>query len=234
MTMFLSGCISLDTKPSEPLEEKFYLYDLKMKVNDLWYVGFGMPNKSADSKYRIEIEPPGSKIDRLIITTCHRQDVIDKPDSIGWSNKSVLYDYSNVMDIESTRTCPMTISAIEEKSRKVAFGFLDFIDSRSEYDLGAKSQCNGKLSYFKGRGYCQSAADLVQVIEFYEDVIVTPASQGENCQIFSAKPQRRFEFKMPKGLCTYQFVSKYRSMDGQKRSRLRFYTYGLTDVPVRF
>lgn len=222
MTMFLSGCISLDTKPSEPLEEKFYLYDLKMKVNDLWYVGFGMPNKSADSKYRIEIEPPGSKIDRLIITTCHRQDVIDKPDSIGWSNKSVLYDYSNVMDIESTRTCPMTISAIEEKSRKVAFGFLDFIDSRSEYDLGAKSQCNGKLSYFKGRGYCQSAADLVQVIEFYEDVIVTPASQGENCQIFSAKPQRRFEFKMPKGLCNISLCLNIDLWMGKKDRGLGF------------
>ena len=202
-----------------------------MKVDGVWYIGFGLPEPQ--KSYMIEIEPPGDKIDRLIITTCHRQDVIDKPDNVGWLKKSVLYSYSNDSEVEGNRTCPMHIYALEEKSRALGFGFLDFVDNRSEYDLSLRAQCNGKESFFKGRGFCQSAMDLIQVLNFYEPVIVSPLSQSPECLVFDSKPQKVFEFKMPKGACTYQFVSKYKSKNGL-RSRLRFYTFGVTDVPVRF
>lgn len=234
--LFLSFLLfSCTTQPITQVknDNKSYLYDLKFKVNDFWFIGFGLPQKKQDFKYRIEIIPPGNKIDRLIITTCHRQEVIDKPDNVGWLNKSVFYDYSNEGELESSRTCPMHIYALEEKTRTVGFGFIDFPDSRSEYDLALKSECNGKIDFFNGRGFCQSAQDLIQVLHFYDEVIVIPQSQRPECNVFYDVPQKRFEFRMPQGFCTYQFVSKYKLPNG-KRHKIRFYTYGVTDVPVRF
>ena len=230
--LLLIGCANVpvvqETNPA-----KSFLYDLRFKVNDFWYIGFSIPQGNKDHKYKIEIEPPGEKIDRLIITTCHRQVVIDKPGNVGWFKKSVGYEYSNADELESRRTCPMHIYALEEKSRMVGFGFIDFQDDRPEYDLSMNMQCNGKISYFVGRGYCQSASDLVQKFRFPEPVIVMPGTQRPECQIFDSKPKENFEFQMPVGFCTYQFVSKRKHENGE-RVRLRVHTYGVTDVPVRF
>lgn len=230
--LFLVSCSGLP-KSGDSQPVKSFLYDLKFKVNDFWYVGFAFPNKKPDYKYRIEIEPPGDKIDRLIITTCHRQDVIDKPNNLGWLKKSVAYDFDNSGSLESARTCPMHIYALEEKSRKVGFGFIDFADDRPEYDLSMAAECNGKTSYFVGRGHCQSAESLVQVFRFPERVIVDPQSQRPECKIFDSSPNDVFEFKMPTGFCTYHFVSKRKHANGE-RMKMRVHTYGVTDVPVRF
>lgn len=232
VVLFLCGCVGLPKSP-EPNPAESFLYDLRFKVNDFWFIGFATPQGKADHKYRIEIEPPGDKIDRLIITTCHRQEVIDKPGNVGWFKKSVGYDYSNADELESRRSCPMHIYALEEKTRIVAFGFIDFQDDRPEYSLSMEMHCNGKTSYFVGRGYCQTAQDLVQKFNFPEKVIVTPISQKPECQIFDSKPSESFEFTMPVGFCTYQFVSKRKHANGE-RVKIRVYTYGVTDVPVRF
>lgn len=230
--MFLVSCSGLP-KSGDSQPVKSFLYDLRFKVNDFWHIGFGIPQGNKDHKYRIEIEPPGDKIDRLIITTCHRQDVIDKPGNVGWFNKSVIYDYSNHQEIENLRTCPMHIYALEEKSRRVGFGFIDFQDDRPEFDLSMSMQCNGKTRYFVGRGFCQSAETLVQKFTFPEKVIVMPSTQRDECKVFDSSPSDTFEFKMPQGLCAYQFVSKRKHANGE-RVRIRIHTYGVTDVPVRF
>lgn len=232
--LFLTCCVSAEKVDSlKESERKSFLYDLKFKVNDFWFVGFALPQKTIDSKYRILIEPPGDKIDRLIITTCHRQDVIDKPGNLGWLRTGVLYDYSNDGEIEKKRTCPMHIYALEEKTRRVGFGFIDFQDNRPEYDLSMQSNCNGKTQYFIGRGFCQSAENLTQSFIFPERVIVSPLSQRPECLIFDSSPKEKFEFKMPQGFCTYQFVSKRKHANGE-RMKLRVFTYGVNEVPVRF
>ena len=225
--LILQGCTSFEHKVSlDTWNRQSLSVEIQVNGEKYNYQGMGVVPIAKDGNYEIKIKP-SEKIQRLIITTCHREIVQDKPNSDGWFSKSVTLNYRIMKDREDKKACLMNISGIH-KGKKVSFAMLDFMDTRPEVNLPATIQCNGTIKHYgKGASVCQSASNLYQAIIFNEEVLVT--SSDDCLGSFTTIDGKTYEYQMKTGSCTYHFVGRGK-IDGKNQVH-RLTTYGYTHVP---
>lgn len=190
--LLVAGCTTTVQKPNPDL---FYKRDLKMKVNGVQ--GTGLLVVPRAEKYRVFGESSG-KLDLLTLTSCHREHSSEN------EGLDFEYDYKPNPGIEDSDACPIKIEGNEKKKGRHSWGFIDF--EGPDAILPATVQCNGSTSKANGVSACQSRADLIQVIEFDQEVRVWP---DKGCEL-NGKPGeqrgKRFEFKIRRGECVYAFL----------------------------
>lgn len=226
-----SGCAVAPTDPAVTNPSAHSPYDrrdLRLKINDLDVVGYAVAPRS--SKYQIKVYPESS-IDRIIWTTCNRQEVIDKPSNGFWGDlegdHSYRFDLDPVSGLEDMKACALEITVLTQKQNRTGFAFVDFNDGRPEFQQIAGSvKCNGTERKNTGVLVCQSAENLIQEIDFDREVI--PGSPDVGCEPMKAIDGSRLKYrwKLSAGQCTYLFGSK----DG---SRFRLTAIGYNEVPFR-
>lgn len=199
-------------------------HGLEITINGQRYQGVGIIDKA--DKFEIEIHPQ-EKISRLIIATCHRETVVDKPKT-GWFKKSYKFDYAIVKGLEDMKACLMSITVLDGKNKKHGFALFDFLDARPRVSLSADLRCNGVArTYAKGASICQSAKGLYQQIVFKDPVLVRAQ---EDCVVPETKDRLTFTWPISVGSCTYYFMANKRGPD-DKRLLHRHTSLGYTEVP---
>lgn len=226
--VFLIGCSTgqFDTSYIN-IEQKTFKHDLLIEINGEKFIGTGVVKKS--NQYDITIFP-SDKIERIIYSTCHEEQVIDKPETNGWFKKSISFSIKNVPNVSDVVSCSLEVIVLDEQSRRNAFATIEFQDQRTEVQLPALVKCNGIIKrYDTGVSICQSAYGLIQQIDFTEPVI-HDGSKPE-CEVIkeSGVDKKSFTFVMPKGNCTFYFGAQ-RKING-KRVLHRLQTIGYSEVP---
>jgi hypothetical protein len=234
---FLSSCshAGKSDAPAEPGSSSYETpkHDLWVTVNGVNFQGVGVAERSP--KYEITVWPEGS-IDRIIWRTCNREEVVDKPKNGFWErvqgNNTYKFTIEPTKDLEDGRSCALEITVLEERQRRNGFAVIDFEDPREMVRLPAVLKCNGQTRIGNGVSICQSAAGLIQRIEFNEPAINRGAPAG--CDVMKSADERIYEFAIPEGPCTYYFVSaSRRTEDGKQRLVHRLNTIGYKSVPYR-
>ena len=225
--LLFSGCATVD--PEVPQIEALYQHELMVKVNGLAIRGFGVVPLA--DKYHVLVIPEG-KIDRIIIRTCHRELVFDKPEQGFWNrltqNNVFTTEITRTPDIEDVASCAMEIDVYEERKKRSGWAVVDFEDRRPEVSLPFHVKCNGdSYSFARGVGVCQSAIGLVQQVIFTEPVL----AESVDCPgVFSDKAEAVWFFQMPKGKCTVYFGARRKHANGM-RMKARLNLLGYTHVP---
>lgn len=227
ITVLFSGCATYPVSDPQKEAEQTYRKDLRFKADGKEYEGVAvLPRKTA---YEITLFPEGN-IDRLIIQSCNREIIADKPKTDGWFNKSFMFKFLPLPGMEDNRTCPIEIASLEEKKTRNGFAYIDFQDVREEISLQGHLKCNGEYSTPKGVGICQAAAGLRQSVFFQTQTLLE--SVDGDCDIMESDDGYFWEWNMPRGKCIYYFVGRERHKNG-KRLAFRLNSLGYTVVPVR-
>lgn len=219
---FCLGCSSNPVVDVDQYKTNTYKHDLYVKINgqECW----GTCVVPRRTKYEIEIISWG-KIDRAQLTSCAQEQVIDKPK--GGNVFKTTFVQSELED----KACGLDIVVLEEKKVRNGFAFIDFQDARPEMNLVADMICNGQKVRYTSTGICQSAAGLRQKIVFpFETKLGDISSE---CALEPSKDGMSYEFPMPRGKCTYYFVSNVRNELNGKRISMRLQTIGYSILPVR-
>lgn len=202
--------------------DKFYKRDMDIKVNG--YQGEGVLVVPRASSYSFDINAAG-KLDLFTFTTCHREQTKEKAGERGWfrdkSRRRFVYKPAP-LEAEGY-ACPVDLGGYEQKRGRHSWGFVDF--EHPDFDLPAKVSCNG--FYYNSRGVtaCQAKVGLMQEIKFPEPVL---APLENVCIVLEAKDDMTFRYKMPKGRCTFRFLTK----SGKKRWH-RMTTVGYESILIR-
>lgn len=185
--LLIAGCSS----PVQKLDPSvFYKRDMKLKVNGQEGVGAVISRRAG--QYEIEIDSFG-EIDILMLHTCHRE--VEKKE------RKFIY---RPMPIEQTDvSCPLMLSAYDKKKGQHSWGLIEF--EHPKLSLPAKSHCNGRVEVTKGVSVCQSFAGSIQEIHFKKAVL---APEKDVCLVLKSVDSRVFRYKMPKGLCTFRFLTQ--------------------------
>jgi hypothetical protein len=207
------------------IDKKTFKHDLQVDINDEKFIGTGVVKKA--NVYNVTVYPD-EKIERIIYTTCHEEQVIDKPKTNGWFKKSISFSLNNVPNVSDVSSCSLEIITLDQESRKNSFATIEFQDERLEVQLPVTLKCNGIIKkYETGVSICQSATGLIQQINFSEPVIQAGATQ--NCDVMKSIDDKTFTFAMPQGNCSYYFGAQRKV--GGKRVLARLQTIGYTDWP---
>lgn len=141
---------------------------------------------------KIEIAVPEKAV-KLILTTCHREEVLDSPPR-AWS-----YNYVPTMFLENWGSCPITISVVTQQGT-LQHAIIDFTSNET---LGATVYCNGiRTVDLKGATFCQSRVGLLQKIDFADGKVSALASSGCPEPVHDGYS---FQIPMGLGLCVYAF-----------------------------
>lgn len=229
IALLFVGCSTLP--PETPNPNALYAHDLKVQVNGQMIVGFGVVPLA--EQYEIKIFPKG-EIDRIIIRTCHRELVFDKPDQSFWDRlrreTSFTTTLERTRDIEDVAACAMEVDVFEEKKKRSGFAVIDFHDRRPEISLPFSAHCNGTMNAFgAGVGVCQSAVGLVQEVLFAEPVL----AESSDCPTMfdgDSQPKQIWRYLMPAGKCTAYFAARTKHPNGM-RLKARLNTIGYSHVP---
>lgn len=228
LSFSLVSCSLLQVVDSQKLAEQTYKKDLKAKINGKTYIGVGVLPKS--TQYEITLFPSGN-VDRIIVQSCSRELVVDKPKKDGWLKNTYTFNYTPLAGLETRTSCPLEIAVIEQRSVKNGFAFFEFEDEREEVSLTASLQCNGQQEIgLKGVGLCQSAAGLRQRIWFKEKTIL--AGVNKECDVMETDDGFFYDFSVAPHKCVYHFVSQPRAKNG-KRIYFRLSTIGYTALVFR-
>lgn len=226
---FSLSCQTFDVPNPQKEAEQVYRKDLEIEVDGKTYYGVGvLPRKS---NYKITIHPEGN-IDRLIIQSCNREIVADKPEVKGWFNHSYSFTYWPLVGLEDNRTCPIEIASLEEKKTRNGFGYLDFRDARPEISLRSSIKCNGEYQNLEeGVGICQAPSGLRQQI-FFQTQVLLEAVEPKECDVMESKDGFFWEWNMAPRKCIYYFVARQKHANGN-RLAFRLNALGFTVVPYR-
>jgi hypothetical protein len=142
---------------------------------------------------KITVSVPAKSV-KLMVQTCHREEVWDRPpEKFEWA-------YIPASFIENWGACPMTISIITEQGALLQA----MIDFSSNETLPAVHYCNGqRILSPLGVSLCQAREGLVQRITFDERV---EGVGGAGC---GAIKQDGFSwnYTVSRGMCVYAFRS---------------------------
>lgn len=208
----------------EKSAEVFYKKDMVFTVNDV--IAEGVYVASKRSQFNFHIKARGD-IDLFRLLSCHMDAIKEKAWNVkkevdsgifGWGSKKI--DSKNEVkftykprEIEKY-DCPIILKALEIKQNRHSEALVDF--ENDKYKLESNLYCNGDFRVINGVGICQSRMELIQVLEFKEDVI--PA-KSNTCGLLPRKA-KKFKVKMPRGKCIVLFSNK--AGDTQ---RMTFYGY---------
>ncbi len=133
-------------------------------------------------------------MDRLQITTCAREQIIDNAGS------QYVYNYVPTPD-EVKGPCPLYAEAISKGSLTTWF----FLGLKSTEDLASHVWCNGEGWRYSGMSVCQSKAGLIQSISF--DQPITAFKAEDSCHLTTSDNQT-FHVEPDLGFCRITFASK--------------------------
>lgn len=219
LLLFLIGCSSVPPI----LETKiFYKRDMLLKVNGLKGEGFLIVPK-ADS-YDFDIEAKG-KLDLFTFNTCHREQTKEKAGQKTWfgDKKRRKFSFTPTGIESSPLACPAYLAGFEIKKGRHSQGFVDF--EHPGLSLASILSCNGSVHNSNGVSYCESRAGSIQEIKFAHPVL---APEKNVCIILKSSDEKTFRFKLPRGDCSFRFVTK---SGIEKWHRLS--TYGYDKIPLR-
>lgn len=227
LALSLVGCTEAPNKAQvEALlsPEETFRHDLKVSVNGNVYSGFGV--LPVAPKYDIVIFPE-EKISQVIWTTCHQQQISEKP-AAGW-NKKASYTFKPSMELEANAACGLSIATIQDKAT-VGLAFFDFQDQRPQVVVPGNLFCNGWSGNYKGVTVCQSAAGLVQKIIFPYEVLVP--KQGTACDVMLTADNKTYNFGIAPGSCVYYFSAQAKDAKGNRLLH-RLTTIGYTQAGIK-
>ena len=187
--------------------------------------GVGVIAEKALSKLKIKVV---NKIDKFVLTTCHREIDIDEPDK-GIFRRNGRMRYIIRPTIERDRGCPFYFATFG-KNGKHSWGILAI--KSDKYLLKANLFCNGSFTKVEGVAICQSRENLLQKIVFEEPVIAAkptngPAQRKEDCPVLAlAKDGFTLEYKNPNRECLYGFIGR------KSGKEFQFYTVGYERLKV--
>ncbi len=188
---------------SQELDPKvFYKRDMQVKVNGL--KGDGILVVPRKTSYNFDITAQG-KLDLFTFSTCHREQTREKAGKKGWfaDKKRRKLTYVPAPIEAEPASCPVELGGFEKKKGRHSWAFIDF--EHPETNLMAHIACNGNVYKSNGVTVCQAYAGSIQEITFTRPVL---AAEKNVCTILKSKNSKKFRYKMPKGRCTFRFVTK--------------------------
>lgn len=201
-----------------------YKRDMFVTVNGFQAEGVLVAPKA--DRYEMQIDARG-KLDLFTLTTCHREQTRENAGERGWfKDKSKMsLSYTPIKGIETDGfACPLELGGYEQIRGRHSWALIDFEDQGST--MPAKLKCNGSESNTRGVSICQSRQGLVQEISFSESML---SPEKTACApIKGSSDGKKFQFEMPKGQCTFRFVTK---VGAEKWHRLT--TYGYEKILIR-
>lgn len=252
ISLLLMGCSNLSFDTPQKLNPAiFYKNDIcfeyesdeKEKIRDNEEDTFGFPTYSYRNKkvkvcgvgvlpYREKVKlkvDAFNKIDKFVLTTCHRDIDTDEPDK-GIFKKNGIVKVNYKPTVEKGRACPIYVAAFNRKG-KHAWGTLAM--ENPAFKLQATLYCNGQVGKYNGVAICQSREDLIQKIVFEEPVKIIkpvdgPAERKESCpELKTSSSERVVEFRLPTRECLYGFIGK------KSLKAFKLYTVGYEQLIVR-
>jgi len=210
-----------------------YRKDMLITVNGTTFEGMGVVE--AAPTYNFHVESRG-QLDMFLFSSCNREWMKERAWNVqkkvssglfGWGRKlkdqtkEVTFQYTPIEQIEKTY-CPVFLAGADKDKGKHSWGFVDF--RTLNMTLPARLECNGEIENSIGVGICQSRKGKTQVIEFAEEVIVSPDG---SCEL-GLNRGKRFEFILPGNLCVYRFMRiKLPYLE------FRLTTFGYDSIPIR-
>ncbi len=175
---------------------------MKVKVNGL--VGEGTLVIPRAKSYVFEIEGAG-KLDLFTFYTCNREEIEKKAGESGWFGNSKRRKFTYVpIPLESEEySCPVQIGVYEAKKGRHSWFFGDFLHPKLK--LHARVSCNGKVYNAPGVSVCDSYEGSLQEIKFSVPVL---APEEDVCVKLQSKDDMTFQIKLPRGECSFRFVTK--------------------------
>lgn len=221
--LILGALLASCTHIPQKLDPKV-LYKRDMELNVNGHQGEGVLVVPEAQTYDFEIEAKG-KLDLFTFSTCHREQTKEKAGERGWfaNEKRRRFQYIPAPLESESISCPAELGGYERKKGRHSWGFVDF--ENSALDLPALVSCNGNYYNAKGVSACQSYAGAIQEIEFAQEVL---APERNTCIILKSNDGKRFRFRLPKGRCSFRFVT----MDGRERWH-RLTTIGYEEILIR-
>lgn len=210
--LITTGCSM--PQPVKYDEDKTYARRARLEVNKLKGVGSIVVPRAA--KYEVTAESDVD-MDFLLVTTCSREH------EVMGAGDSFRYTYIPAPGVEDNRPCPLRFSAVEKKRDRRTVGVVEFQDPA--YALPAKLCCNGACGPVLGVSVCDSAAGLVQRMEFSAPIEMNTPDPA--CKLYAVylKGAHAIEFKTPRGECNH--VIREASAPGRIH---RLTTYGYDEV----
>lgn len=228
VAMFLmSGCKLVPDPVQQLSAETMYKRDMVITVNGVTEEGVLVVPLQKVNSFRVVSR---GNLDLFTLVSCAREWSKERAWNVstevrsglfGWGTRKiektneVTFEYVADQELESSGDCPVILSGLDAKG-KHSWGFVDF--KTPQDTMKGSMTCNGVHSKFDGATACQSRNGLYQVIKFDEAVMVSP---GAGCEIGDGAGGR-FEFQMPKGICTYRFEAV---ADAKRRARVTLIGY---------
>jgi len=191
--------------------------DMKLKAGGREAVGLLVaPSRS---EYNIEVVAPG-KLDRLVYSTCAREDYQDEAWDDGWfdSKYKAHFKYRPNPKIEKDN-CDMYLAGYEKIKGRHSEGLIVY--EEEQYKLPARIVCQGREKYAAGVSGCETKAGIMSQIEFDQEV------KGKSlCAKLETEDNKIFRMVHPRGECAVGFI------DSSKRKH-KLILKGYDQIPLR-
>lgn len=181
-----------------PVADTQYRKDLLISVNGKEYRGMGVAPTAPIYKIHIKSH---AKIDYLAIETCHRSQSLEEPyhrPRIIKKRKEYSFDY---VPVGLEKDCGISFTVYSKRGEN-SWGYIEF--ESTEYDLGARLECNGIVAKGNGVSACHSKSGLIQRISFDRTVKVI---EDPLCGLRAGK-DTTWQFDQPLGAKVCVFMDK--------------------------
>jgi len=163
--LFITGCASVTGQKNEKSFQN-YRAELDFEFAGKTYEGFLVTKIGPEGFIDLVIHAPIT-LNRVEISTCSRHEVIRNTAS-GWFDKvssDMRYRYVPTK-AESAGSCPLFVQVFNDHVQK-AWGMVNF---RTDQDLPAHMDCNGRGISFAGVSACGTKAGLEEQLTFAKRV----------------------------------------------------------------
>jgi len=155
----------------------------------------------------ISIRNKRSDLDYVVLTSNHRNVTVEDEGS-SWKYK---FHYSKKVESGLVRVKGFN------KEGKHTWGAFAIRDE--QINLKAKVYCNGR-SYEDSTIFCQSKENLLQYIEFKNEVIISQEDNTVHCAMLTPESFTELQFEIGKGFCVYTFTEL------KSGHQMELHTYG--------
>ena len=210
MKMFLVsllGLLVVSCSSSQKLErDTFYENTLQFEIDKKKrFLGVGVldPHQSQS----IFIKNKRSKMDYCVLVSNHRNVTVEDEGS-SWKYK---FNYTKKIESGLVRV------KCFNKDGKHTWGAFAIRDNETK--LQARVYCNGGI-IDDSTIFCQSKENLLQYIEFKNEVILTQEDNTVHCAMLTPESFKELQFEIGKGFCVYTFTEL------KSGEQMELHTYG--------
>ena len=206
----LNSCSVLETlidfEPVQKLDPAvYYKNNMCFDYDGKKFCGVGVVEET--DRMRLKITT-GNKIDKFVLTTCHREISTDEPDK-GLFRKNGVVRVNIRPTLEFGKACPYYFGAFGKRG-KHSWGIVYVRDL--SYDLEARVYCNGGMRDAFGAFICESRQNLIQKLVFKEPIALArptngPAQRKSDCpELKLSEDKKTLEYKTPNRECLYGII----------------------------